>query len=658
LDLKQKSIRSNSEKDPLADTRKNNLLNYQETQMAIKIHKLFNSSYDRTNETRQASALCEAFEYGLPKNAEGNIYVLPHMACPAARNKDLDLVVWFDTPSLEFEVVTGIQGNSFPKKRLLRVVDALLILEIKQHNTYNTIRIQNHQLELSYNSDGFHNATEQSNGQKYALINFLKGKIGHAPFVVNLIWLHNADSKEHYEEHTVSNIFWGSMELKKLFEVTVKNNPPVEVGTTAYYRSSNNDDIKSRTTEYFEILAKNSAMGIGRISREKVNSFISKAIAKNEEQYFNDIGKKLTIIKGNPGTGKTIHLIHLANNLEKKSDFSCLILTFNKALQQDIKRLMKYSGLDNADKIGILTWDSFTFKCLKEYEEPTTMDFAEWTKKLNKLVEDLGEPKEFFKTANAYDCVLIDEGQDWNAIQKNIIFKLFGHKYTIVSIGKNQVIHTEYEQKWNENISKDERQQYTLSVSHRNKANIVDFLESFGDTLGYQEWGFIKNQKLIGGRVLITSDYSFNIHSKLVKDLLENENCFYDMMLLGGTTTQLDKIESLMANFGFKGFVASREGNREHEFPVDQFRIISYQACRGLEGWTVVCFEFDVFIEETLPSASITNLAETIKNMMFIILTRAIDSLVITLKDKKSDISKQIIEISKTLEGITEIKLN
>jgi len=625
--------------------------------MPVKIHKLFNFQYDKTDEAKQAGVLCEFLEEYLPKEAKGNIYVLPNMTCPRAKNKDLDLVVWFDTEDLIIEVISGVRVDPFPTKRKVNIVDALIIFEIKSHNTYHSIKIQNQQLELSY-PDGAHNATSQSNGQKQALINFLKEKTGISPFVVNLIWLYNAGGINHYDAHTVENILWGNPNLKKLFEVICRNNLPIKnEKNEIIYRSSFSDDIRNKITDYFKLLAKNTAIGIGRISRKKITELISKDIADIERNYFNDIGNKITIINGNPGTGKTVHLIYLANNLYKKRGLKCLILTFNKALQQDIKRLIYYSGLSDANSINILTWDSFTYKCLSEYEQPKEFSFDEWTEKLNELVEMSNNSRNEFKTAQDYDCVLIDEGQDWSEIKKNIIFKLFGYQYTIVSIGKNQLVQSENELNWKDKIGRDFRQEYYLEVSHRNKTNIVDFLLKIGKSSGFKDWEFVKNENLIGGQVIITNDYNYTLHLELVKDLQENENSFYDMMLLGGTNAQLENIESLMNNFGFKGFVANKEENRNQMFPLDQFRIMSYQACRGLEAWTLVCFEWDIFLEDTLNILNSTDIKSLVKSLTFIVMTRAIDTLVITLKNKNSETSKQIINVANALGEIRLIKL-
>jgi hypothetical protein len=619
-----------------------------------EVYKLFNIHYNNSTEVNIASKLAELIEYSISKRTKGNVYVLPSMTCPQARNKDLDLVVWFDfEDELELELSTGVQGSTFPIKRKVKIKDALIIFELKRHNEYSSIRIENQKIYCQY-PDGVHDVTNQSNGQKSALVNFLNDKIERSPFVVNLIWLYRANASNHYDAHQVYNILWGQPTLNRIFEVVFRNNLPKQHDNTAYYRSSANDSIASNTTSFFEVLRKNSAVGIGRISRKKVHELIQKDISEFERKYFNGIGAKLTSIHGNPGTGKTIHLIHLAKNLNQKRDFKCLILTFNKALQQDIKRLLYYSGLAEATQIDIQTFDAFVFKCLKEYGVETieNTDFDALTINLFDLIKDVETPRELFTLPQQYDCVLIDEGQDWPDNKKQIIFKLFGYQYTVVAIGENQLIENNTHQSWGEGFNREQKQKFTLEVSHRNKINIVDFLRLIGKNYN---WELINNKSLNGGKVIVTSQYNYNLHNALIDDLQENENSFYDLMFLAGTKDKLDEVENIVNSYGHKAFVANRQENRNKMFPLDQFRVISYQACRGLEAWTVVCFEWDEFILQLMQVYELDTIQKAIESFNLIVMTRAIDTLVITLKDPNSEISRQLIKIAEQNPGLCKL---
>jgi hypothetical protein len=435
--------------------------------------------------------------------------------------------------------------------------------------------------------------------------------------------------------------------------VVFKNNLPQLQHNVAYYRSSLNNSISRDISAFFEILRKNSAIEIGKISRTKVSELIQRDIRDLERNYINQIGQKLTTIHGNPGTGKTIHLIHLAKNLSQKRGMKSIILTFNKALQQDIKRLLFYSGLGDKNTIDIQTFDAFVFRCMNEYglENITNPDFDELTSRLFSEIDRVDNPRELFEYPQNYDCVLIDEGQDWHTIKKQIIFKLFGYQNTVVAIGENQLVEENLHQNWGEGITGDYKQQFTLEVSHRNKVNIVDFLRLVGQRYN---WDLIENGNLKGGRVIVATDYNYNLHSDLINDLQENENSFYDMMFLGGTNEKLNEIENRINSFGNKAFIANKQENRNQMFPLDQFRVISYQACRGLEGWTVVCFDWDEFILQLMQVHNFNNIEQAIESFNLIVMTRAIDTLVIILKDPNSEVSQRLIAIANQNPGFAQ----
>ena len=85
-----------------------------------------------------------------------------------------------------------------------------------------------------------------------------------------------------------------------------------------------------------------------------------------------------------------------------------------------------------------------------------------------------------------------------------------------------------------------------------------------------------------------------------------------------------------------------------------QHRLLQYESCRGLEGWTVVCLELDEFIrsklenfkEEETNELALESFDEKRRKFVYlwslIPLTRAIDTLVITIKNKDTDVYKYL----------------
>ena len=80
------------------------------------------------------------------------------------------------------------------------------------------------------------------------------------------------------------------------------------------------------------------------VSRSKLEKITKAAILK-DQLYAQAIGEKLVVIRGRAGTGKTVKLLHIAHDLCVNQQKRCLILTYNKALVSDIRRLIALAGI-------------------------------------------------------------------------------------------------------------------------------------------------------------------------------------------------------------------------------------------------------------------------------------------------------------------------
>jgi len=91
---------------------------------------------------------------------------------------------------------------------------------------------------------------------------------------------------------------------------------------------------------------------------------------------------------------------------------------------------------------------------------------------------------------------------------------------------------------------------------------------------------------------------------------------------------------------------------------LDQYRIVQYESCRGLEGWVVVNFGLDEFFDYKCSNAEISEeerldmffddeqaAIEYAKKWIMIPLTRAIDTLVLHVSDEESYIGQMLIEL-------------
>ena len=101
----------------------------------------------------------------------------------------------------------------------------------------------------------------------------------------------------------------------------------------------------------------------------------------------------------------------------------------------------------------------------------------------------------------------------------------------------------------------------------------------------------------------------------------------------------------------------SSELRSEYAVDLSSHRLLQYDSCRGLEGWTVVNLEFDKFLsyktktykEEETGELALETSDEKMRKFVnlwaLIPMTRAIDTLVITLSDRNSEIENTLREV-------------
>ena len=111
---------------------------------------------------------------------------------------------------------------------------------------------------------------------------------------------------------------------------------------------------------------------------------------------------------------------------------------------------------------------------------------------------------------------------------------------------------------------------------------------------------------------------------------------------------------------GFALFDGTDDRKRgQYPTKVEECRIFQYESCRGLEGWVVSCLQFDKLLEWKRDSFNNSNLSdslaleskdEKLKKYLWmwtmLPFTRAIDRLVITLKDPDSEIGKLLKRVA------------
>lgn len=103
----------------------------------------------------------------------------------------------------------------------------------------------------------------------------------------------------------------------------------------------------------------------GVLTRKKIEVLTTQKTGRLMQQIFDSVGKKLCIIGGKAGTGKTLALMRVMYNEVRKGEnapkHNCRLLTYNNMLVADIKMTMKHIGDFTQTKASISTLHKFFY---------------------------------------------------------------------------------------------------------------------------------------------------------------------------------------------------------------------------------------------------------------------------------------------------------
>lgn len=660
------------------------------------------------------------FEEQIPSTVEGGeILIATNITLFGQEVKDIDIVI-LGKIGKGFKIPIKFRPkdeDNFKTKNVYFSTFCIAI-ELKSHLKEDVSFNGLSHLLVKYN-EKFHDVTYQSEKQKYSLLRYFKNfdDIGYSPYIVNLIWLNKIERSDLInlvgrKEH---NYLPANFKIEWLLQLLCVQNKPYYNSATEgreFYSFSAHKNLTvgdfSNFEKAFQLLAE-VKKNVGNITRqhfERLNKKILKkqnyadAILNREEK------GKFIIFSGRAGTGKTVKLLTVASDLCINYGYRCLILTFNFALVADLRRTLTLAGIPDSageESVRITTLYKFFidllegFEIFKKSDLPNDQElFNNYPKYCKTLVDFIEkrqqeglelEMKENQQSLN-WDFVLIDEAQDWLNEEIELLYKLFGHSKIIIARAPDQMVRNGHsakwvKSKWRPNI---DYIQTNEKKSFRQKVNLVKFVNSFAEKFNLPGWDLEPNEDFVGGRVIITSQYSYDLHLKEYERCKENGNRAYEMMFIvpntlvvkGEKTVKLksdnfdndEAFKTIKTSYcklvdDYKGKIdfwdgTNKELRREYPVKIDQHRIVGYEACRGLEGWTVVCMELDEFInsktrmfKEDEEKEQITLALETFeeKKEKFVILwaliplTRAIDTLIITIKDKNSLFAKRLYEV-------------
>lgn len=300
--------------------------------------------------------------------------------------------------------------------------------------------------------------------------------------------------------------------------------------------------------------------------------------------------------------------------------------------------------------------------------------------------------------------IIIDEGQDCNIYEKLIIMKLRGSENLIVaSGGKDQLIRKSQEIDWS--VAAGTPIQYEKiqlgRKSYRLKGNIVKFVNGFNSYYSLTDPINVIDELDNKGNVII--DIRKTAPNYVPEDIIESLlsqsrvmgcSSYEGLMLLVPSIGFTDKLMDTDILIDDDDNVKQTEISSQRKLLIsnipnvniwngtietksklnlpnqNQVRCIHYESCRGLESWSVVCLNLDVFFKTKYMSNDAEQYSVEQANMFMdkevlkrnyallwcnMVFTRAIDTLYIKISDNNSEFSKNLIDIARNCGDSVQI---
>ena len=653
---------------------------------AVQLEKIFKNEFQHKNEIN------------------GTILIKPNFKAIGEDPEDIDIVVWINLEDYLYSVfcphkylneeTQQYDIDHILTKKEINFKSMLLNIELKSHNN-SGITISTNDIKVDYKGKKS-SAYDQNTKQKYSLKNFISKSQPSLKdkniYITNLIWLPNFLGSIGWGQTNLKNIILGNdIDFKKFIEVAFAKNPPTAARSGKLYFQSAVDDrnlptLNKDLENVFTFYDKEVFVQQGDLSRKKMEKVIQKQLDGLYKEAYDCIGNKTLIIFGIPGSGKTLILLRFSYFLAIEIGNRSLIITYNKALIADVNRLSRLAGFkDDPSSASIGT--STSLKLMRRLfikfgiyeEEPSNMNTVEkqnyykinFTNKYNSLltellelievadINDIEELKTSLPELN-YQYVFIDESQDWYPQERDILYSIFGSNNCIVSYGSHQLLRNNKSLNWSEGTTSVYK--LPLNISYRQKSNLCHFIKDVSTRIDFDDEIEV-NHKITGGQVKIfnrelnLNDYK-QIHQFCV---IQCKNAAYDILLLVNSSDTIHK--TLKHNN-----VSIHDGTLEKNKAIiptdmDACRVYNYQSCRGLEGWVVIANNLDVFLDDIEKTITIAeeglSLQETKEKVctqwLYMILSRPIDTLVITFKNSRSKYVRLLMEVTNAHPDYCEI---
>lgn len=602
------------------------------------------------------------------------IYLIPNVQCHGETPRDIDLVVLASLPVEKATFTPAVQlkllNDSVVEPDVVHVRSLCIVVEVKDHVPQD-IRFSGSKVEVRYRGtrtgDQWHSATQQNERQKYSLRNYLARHISGAqvPHITNLIWLRNA-TRDALPRST-HNILPATLTWTALLNAVATNScvwsekagitlaatPP----ESAFSFASACDLLSRRLTPT-------------TLDRRRMDRIANASI---QDSWIEDLGNRQMTFEGRGGTGKTMILLGLAWRAQERQHARVLVLTYNRILVADLRRLLTLMGL--TDEIGqptveVQTVHAFLFRLLatlglldrdesnflERYDEHKAEALA-LLRNRALTQADIQEAVQKAPDWLAWDYIFVDEAQDWPRDERDILHLLYPPSHFVIADGRDQLVRRDANCDWSEGPERIPTKRYALERGLRMKANLARFANFLAEDLNLPAWSIQQNTEAVGGKVIvIEGDYASarSTHEMIIAAARAAGNAPVDLltcvppgMVVRDGPDRHASAADLYATWGYPVWDGvSEDQRRTYPTAVEQLRIVQYDSCRGLEGWAVINLGIDDFYDYKVAAWArptgdsgtsaddITLARRSATRWLMIPCSRAIDTLVLQVRSR------------------------
>jgi hypothetical protein len=522
-------------------------------------------------------------------------------------------------------------------------------------------------------------ATDQAMDQMNALRGYASRMAHVHPFIVHLVAFENLSNTALPQRP--HNIIAGDQSFASILTAICEIKAPWTSGGRPTL-SCCSDEIAQRVAE-LPIFKPIQPTALDRKRMERLGAS-SPQIQKIEAQ----VGTAQLVLRGHGGTGKTTILLQLAKRAYDEQAARSLILTYNRALAADIRRLMTLAAVPTSDEEGgvrVETVVSFVNRVCRQLgifddEDDPLEGYEQRAGDLAALLQDGDITPDDIANLVAkhtdefrYDHVMIDEGQDWPAAEISIMRALYGAERLVIADGIDQFVR-EAVADWRAGVPNS--RVVRLRECLRMKTNLARFANAIANELGAPGWEVQPSKEAVGGRVIVIEgrfEDEIDLHLELMKSLQAAGNepidCLYcvphELVHRDDAGERVSAIAAMLrANNQPCWDGASADVRRDIPRDIKAVRVVQYHSCRGLEGWTVVAAALDEFWEHQVKGYSPGTREEPIGDheaalrhaarWIMIPLSRAMDTLVVHINSKDTSVGRALHNVARRLPDVVE----